>query len=280
MKLQNDPALRSTLAFVGGGQMASAMIAGLLKGGRSPASILVIEPTAAQREHLEQTFGVMAAERADTRFTRADLIVWAVKPQIFQQALHEARGHLGAALHISIAAGLPLTVLSGWLKTDRVIRAMPNMAALVGAGVTGMVAAEGVSEVDRSCAAQVLAATGHCFWVESDERLDAVTAVSGSGPAYVFHFLESFQLAAEALGFTTELARDLVLRTTAGAVEQAKLGEPYGTLRARVTSKRGTTEAALAVLDERATPQALRDAVYAAHARASELSQELSTPSS
>lgn len=256
--------------------MASAMIAGLLKAGRPGSSILVVEPAEAQRAHLQERFGVEVAERADTRLAASELVVWAVKPQVLQQALEAARGHLGPALHVSIAAGLPLATLRRWLGTERVVRAMPNTAALVGAGVTGMAASDDVSQQDRARAAQVLSATGHCFWVEGDERLDAVTAVSGSGPAYVFHFLEAFQAAAEAVGFDPATARDLVLRTAAGAVEQARLGEPFGTLRARVTSRRGTTEAALAVLDERATPLALLTAVRAAHARAGELSRELS----
>lgn len=256
--------------------MATAMIAGLIRAGHPAASILVIEPNPAQREQLEATLGVRTSPQADERLSGAGVVVWAVKPQVLHEALDQARGHLGPALHLSIAAGLPLNTLGAWLQSQRVVRAMPNTAALVGAGVTGMVAAAGVSDADRALAADVLAATGHCFWVESDERLNAVTAVSGSGPGYVFHFLEAFQRAAEAVGFDPETARDLVLRTTAGAVEQAKVGDPFGTLRTRVTSKRGTTEAALTVLDERATSQALRDAVLAAYARAGELSQELS----
>ena len=256
--------------------MASAMIAGLVRAGRDSQSILVIEPAPAQRQHLKQSLRVRTAPTADEHLLDADIVVWAVKPQSLKQASCETRAHLGPALHISIAAGLPLKTLSLWLQSERIVRAMPNTAALIGAGVTGMVPAVGVSAADRQLAAFVLAATGHCFWVESDERLDAVTAVSGSGPAYVFHFLEAFQAAAEAVGFDAVTARDLVLRTVAGAVEQAKAGDPFGALRSRVTSKHGTTEAALSVLDAKATPQALHDAVRAAYERAGELSLELS----
>ncbi|MCT9811245.1 pyrroline-5-carboxylate reductase [Acidovorax sp. Be4] len=264
------------LAFIGGGQMASAMVAGLLRAGQDPASILVVEPTPAQRAHLEQTLQVSTAACADARLSAADVVVWAVKPQVLRQAADAARAHLGAALHVSIAAGLSLQTLSDWLHSQRVVRAMPNTAALVGAGVTGMAAAEGVSAADRQLAASVLAATGHCFWVDSDERIDAVTAVSGSGPAYVFHFLEAFQAAAQTLGFDTEAARELVLRTAAGAVAQAQLGEPFGMLRARVTSPQGTTAAALNCLDAQGTPQAMQAAVRAAYERAAALSLELS----
>ncbi len=169
--------------------MATAMIAGLIRAGHPAASILVIEPNPAQREQLEATLGVRSSPQADERLSGAGVVVWAVKPQVLHEALDQARGYLGPALHLSIAAGLPLKTLGAWLQSERVVRAMPNTAALVGAGVTGMAAAAGVSDADRALAADVLAATGHCFWVESDERLNAVTAVSGSGPGYVFHFL-------------------------------------------------------------------------------------------
>ena len=277
--MTSSPQLNSSprqLAFIGGGQMASALIAGLLRKGRDPASVLVVEPTPAQRERLEKTMGVKTAAGADSQLADADVIVWAVKPQVMHEASGPARQHLGNALNISIAAGLPLATLADWFGSQRVVRAMPNTAALVGAGVTGMVAGSAVTQADRLLAEEVLAPSGHCFWVADDERLDAVTAVSGSGPAYVFHFMEAFQAAAEALGFDADIARDLVLRTTAGAVEQARLGDDFGTLRFRVTSKRGTTEAAIDVLDERATPAALDAAVKAAFRRAAALSRELS----
>jgi pyrroline-5-carboxylate reductase len=265
-----------TIAFVGGGQMAGAMIKGLLRAGTDAASIVAVDPAQQQRESLSSALGVRTAASADDSVAGAGVVVWATKPQVLRQAIDQARERFSAStLHVSIAAGIPVQALGDWLQSQRVVRAMPNMAALVGAGVTGMVAASAVSEADRQRAAEVLAATGSCFWVENDERLDAVTAVSGSGPAYVFHFLEAFQAAAQELGFAEEIARDLVLKTAVGAIEQAKLGEPFGTLRARVTSKRGTTEAALQVFDDRAVPKAVVDAVRAAYERAGELSREL-----
>ena len=275
----SGPAPTLSLAFVGGGQMASAMIAGLVRNGQSGSRILVIEPAEAQRQHLERTYGVRTVAAADAQLAASDLVVWAVKPQVMREAVSAARACLPAnALHVSIAAGLPLKTLVRWLGTERVVRVMPNTAALVGAGVNGMVAASSVSQADRELAATTLAGTGHCFWVEDDARIDAVTAVSGSGPAYVFHFLEAYQAAAEALGFDPEMARDLVLRTAAGAIEQAKKGEPFGVLRTRVTSKGGTTAAALAVLDARQTPAALDEALRAACDRAAELAKELDQP--
>ena len=256
--------------------MASALMAGLVRAGRDSGTVLVVEPLPAQRERLEAELQVQTAAAPDARLAGVDLIVWAVKPQVMQQAVADARAYLGPSLHISIAAGLPAQTLARWLGSARVVRAMPNTAALVGAGVTGLAATSGVSAADRRLAEATLAAAGHSFWVADDERLDAVTAVSGSGPAYVFHFLEAFQAAAEGLGFDAAAARDLVLRTASGALEQARLGQPFGLLRERVTSRHGTTEAALAVLDARATPAALGAAVHAAATRAAELSRELS----
>lgn len=264
------------LAFIGGGQMAEALLAGLAAAGRPLAAVLVVEPAPERRALLAQRFGVRTAPQADERLRDAGLLLWAVKPQALPQAMAAALPFLGDPLHVSIAAGVPLASLCAGLRSARVVRAMPNTSALVGAGVTGIAAADGVPDQDRQAVEALLAPTGFCFWVADDARLDAVTAVSGSGPAYIFHFLEAWQAAAESLGFTPALARNLVLRTAAGAVEQAGAGEPFAALRTRVTSKGGTTEAALAVLDARATPAALHAALQAAHARAGALSRELS----
>lgn len=261
--------------FVGGGQMATALISGLIKAGMPAKAILVLEPGAGQQERLRSSLGVDTLGVPGSRLADAQVVLWAVKPQVLRQAAQQVKAHLRSPLHISIAAGIRCTDLSSWLGSDRVIRAMPNTSALIGAGVTGLAASPGASEMDRQSAQRILAATGHCFWVENDERIDAVTAVSGSGPAYVFHFLEAFQAAAQALGFDEATARELVLRTAAGAVQQAQSGDGFGVLRERVTSKRGTTEAALARLDLARTSDALRDAVEAAYARSAALSSEL-----
>lgn len=277
MKLEErDATSNGPLTFIGGGQMATAMITGLIKCGWPCKSLSAVEPDPAQRDYL-RTLGIEAVEQANGQVRDASVVIWAVKPQVLRQAFEDARPHLGTPLHLSIAAGLSLTTLRRWLGTDRVVRAMPNMGALIGEGVTAMAASDAVSKADRAIAERVLASTGYCFWVDSDERLDAVTAVSGSGPAYVFHFLEAFQQAAQAQGFEPAVARELVLRTAAGAIGQAKLGEGFDVLRTRVTSKRGTTEAALSVLDERGTQQAMHDAVNAAFVRAGELARALDT---
>ncbi len=256
--------------------MASAIIAGLVGTSNGGSHILVVEPIETQRELLSSRYGVHTSAEANERIGQAEIVVWAIKPQMFREAAAAALEHLGSALHISIAAGISVEALCVLLQTHRVVRVMPNTSALVGAGVSGMTASKELSHADRARVEALLSATGHSFWVDNDERLDAVTAVSGSGPAYVFHFLEAFQSATEALGFSPDTARELVLLTALGALEQAKWGEAFGALRARVTSRKGTTEAALSVLDARATPAALAEAVKSAYLRAGELSLELS----
>jgi pyrroline-5-carboxylate reductase len=265
------------IVFIGGGQMATALIAGLLRSGSSAQHILVVEPDVSQRERLRDTLGVRTLSAADDSLRGAHVIVWAIKPQIFAAAAAQIRRWLAAPLHVSIVAGVPVTTLARVLGSGRVVRVMPNTPALVGAGVTGMFAAAEASRADRDIAQRLLTPTGYTFWVDSDERIDAVTAISGSGPGYVFHFLESFQEAARSLGFSESQARELVVRTAAGALEQARSDEtPFATLRDRVTSKRGTTEAGLRVLAERQFSSAVSLAVESAYARAQELSRELS----
>ncbi|MGO4396080.1 pyrroline-5-carboxylate reductase [Variovorax sp. M-6] len=270
-----QPSRRPSLAFVGGGQMASALAGGLIGAGWLASQMLVIEPMDAQRARLQSALGVRTAKAPGVELEAADVVVWAVKPQVLEEAVRQAAPFLGAALHISIAAGVRSEDLAAWTSSRRVVRVMPNTAVLVGAGVSGVAALDGVGDADRALVTRILSTTGYSFWVESDERLDAVTAVSGSGPAYVFHFMEAFQAAAEAVGFSRAQARELVLRTTAGAVRQAGATDAaFATLRQNVSSKRGTTEAALAVLDREQTAKALESAVRAAHARAGEISRE------
>lgn len=257
--------------------MATALIAGLLRSGSSAHQILVVEPDATQRERLRDTLGVRTLSAADDSLRGAHVVVWAIKPQIFAAAAAQARLWLAAPLHVSIVAGVPVTTLARVLGSGRVVRVMPNTPALVGAGVTGMLAAAEASRADCEIAERLLTPTGYTFWVDSDERIDAVTAISGSGPGYVFHFLEAFQQAARSLGFSETQARELVVRTAAGALTQARSDEtPFATLRDRVTSKKGTTEAGLRVLAERQFSSSIGLAVESAYARAQELSREMS----
>lgn len=264
------------IAFVGGGQMATALIAGLLRSGTSAGQVVVVEPDDGQRERLRSTLSVRTLAAPDGSLGAARVVVWAIKPQIFATAAAQAVRWLAAPLHISIVAGVPVSTLSGVLGSNRIVRVMPNTPALVGAGVTGMLAAAEADRMDCAMAERILSPTGYTFWVDSDERVDAVTAVSGSGPGYVFEFLESFQRAARNLGFSEAQARELVLRTAAGALKQAGSDDtPFATLRDRVTSKGGTTEAGLLALSENHFSAAVGLAVQGAYARAQELSREL-----
>lgn len=264
------------IAFIGGGNMAAALIGGLVGGGVSPSDIAVVDLNPDQLTRLADSHGVRTFTAAQPAVRDATVLVWAVKPQVLREAAESISRITSNALHVSIAAGIRLQDLTRWLESDRVVRAMPNTAALVGAGVTGLLAGAAVSAADRQLTEQLLSAAGSTFWVDSDEDMNAVTAVSGSGPAYVFHFLEGFQQAAEQVGFSAERARDMALQVVSGAVKQAMQGgESFAELRQRVTSKRGTTEAALAVLEGFSTQRALIEAVEAARDRGRELGAEL-----
>lgn len=266
--------------FIGGGNMATALIGGLFKAGWCADRIAVVEPNSAQQALLAERFGLQTVEPEALTFGADDCVVWAVKPQHMKDAATQFFPAAQAALHVSIAAGLRASLLASWFGTQRVVRAMPNSAATVGCGVTGLFALAGVSNADREFAQRFFEPTGTTHWVDSDDRIDALTAVSGSGPAYVFHFLESFQSAAEDLGFAPDIARELTLQTAYGAIQQVQDGtDSVATLRRKVTSAKGTTEAALEILAERKTSAALGEAVRKAYTRAVEIADEWDTSS-
>ncbi len=273
------------ISFVGGGNMASALIGGLLgrtaKEGSTPASatlptITVFDPAPEQRERLARDFGVNAAIAPDADSPPCDVLILAVKPQQMREALVPLAAHARQALVISVAAGIRATDLSRWLgEHPRVVRTMPNTPALIGAGITGLWAGPGVSNQDRALAQQIVSAVGESLWVGEEAMLDAVTAVSGSGPAYVFYFMESVHAAAVQLGFDDAAARQLTLATFRGAAALASNSpDPLSILRERVTSKGGTTAAALQVMNERALAAHIGDAVAAACRRSVELADE------
>jgi pyrroline-5-carboxylate reductase len=268
--------MNESITFIGGGNMASAMISGLLHGGWSDQEITVVERNADQRERLRDAFNIHATEACVGSTEGAQIVVWAVKPQALREVAMQSARSMAGGLHISIAAGIATMDLCQWFGSDRVIRAMPNTAAIVSSGVTGLFAAAGVSASDKALAERIFQGTGACFWVADDERMNAVTAVSGSGPAYAFHFMEGLQKAASALGFDEVRARELALLVVGGAVRQAlATSEPLSVLKKRVTSKGGTTAAALEVLDRNDTQGTTVLAVQAAYARASQLALEL-----
>ena len=202
-------------------------------------------------------------------------MVWAVKPQLFLQAATPVAPHVGQALQLSIMAGLRSSAVALAIGGARVVRGMPNTPALIGAGITGLFAGDGVSEADRAVVDQLLAPTGRTLWVRQESDLDTVTALSGSGPAYVFYLVEHLVAAAQSLGLEEAQARELAVATCAGAAALAlQSGESPAALREKVTSKGGTTHAALTVLESEGVGAAVQRAVAAAHRRAQELGDE------
>lgn len=264
-----------TLAFIGGGNMATAIFGGLIRDGRAPQSILVLEPNAAQRERLADEFGVRTLAQADAALAEAAVVVWAVKPQLFCEAAAPCAAHVAGALQLSVMAGIRSDAIAQASGSARVVRSMPNTPALIGRGIAGLYARPEVGAAERERVERLLAPTGACLWVDEERDLDAVTALSGSGPAYVFYFIEAMTEAAQAMGLSAGQGRELALATFAGATELAqRSSETPAVLRERVTSKGGTTHAALTALDAAGVKPAFVAAMRAAQARAQELGDE------
>lgn len=268
-----------TIGFIGGGNMAGAIIGGLRAAGFDASSLRVVEPFEAQRERLRGQFAVEAKPEPDASLAGVDVLVWAVKPQQFAQAagaLRERAPQAAEALQLSIMAGVRCRSIAAHCGARRVVRTMPNTPALIGRGVTGLFANEACAHVERELAERVLGATGELVWVEREADLDAVTAVSGSGPAYVFYVLEAMTAAGVRLGLPEATAKRLALGTVAGAAALAG-SSPLspGQLREQVTSKGGTTAAALDVLTGRDVAGAFDAALHAAARRATELADAL-----
>lgn len=265
------------ITFIGGGNMASALIGGLLQQGYLPAQIRVVEINPEGREKVKREFNVEAVAGLAEGVANSDAVLLAVKPQQLRVVAQELAALLGNHLVISIAAGIRATDLRRWLGGhERVVRAMPNTPALIRAAVTGLYALAGVSAEERRNAEAILAAVGSVLWVEREELLDAVTALSGSGPAYVFYFIEAMQKAGQELGLTEAQARLLSLETFLGAAGLAsRSDENAAVLRARVTSQGGTTERAIQSLEKDGVKNAVIRAMYAASQRSRELGDEL-----
>jgi pyrroline-5-carboxylate reductase len=265
------------ITFIGGGNMASAIIGGLLQRHWNPQQLRVVEIVAAAREKLEHTYRVQTYAGVTAEALQADCVVLAIKPQQMREAAAQLAPLISHALVISIAAGIRGDDLSRWLgHHQRIVRVMPNTPALVLAGVSGLYAMPGVSADDRQRAADILGAVGETVWVAREEDIDSVTAVSGSGPAYVFYFIEALEQAACELGISADAARQLAISTFTGAAKlAAQSSDDIATLRARVTSKGGTTERALASMENDRIKAAIVRAVKAAAARSYELGDEL-----
>ena len=262
----------SLIAFIGGGNMASALIGGLVKAGRPAGTILVVEPLEPQRQKLAQAFGVTAQAEATPALRQAATVVWAVKPQVFGEAAAACAGLLGDALQLSVMAGIRSDAIVDASGSARVVRAMPNTPALIGRGIAGLYARPEVDAAARTEVEQLFAPTGESLWVAQEDQLDAVTAISGSGPAYVFYFLEAMVQAATEMGLSAEQGRRLAQGTFAGAAALA-MASPLSPaeLRAQVTSKGGTTHAAISALDDNRVQAAFIKALHAARSRAEEL---------
>ena len=265
-----------TITFIGGGNMASAIVGGLIRQGHPASALQIVEPWNEQRARLEQQFpGITVLPAAGPALKPSGLVVWAVKPQTFKEAALASQPHLADTLHLSVAAGITSESMAGWLQTQRIVRAMPNTPALVGLGMTGLFARQGASEADRALVEAVVKTTGDLVWVTEEAQLDAVTALSGSGPAYVFYFLEAMRDAGARMGLPPEVAYQLAVGTFVGAATLAQRSEdPPQTLRERVTSKGGTTYAALTSMDAAGVKAKFEEALFAAQKRAEELGRE------
>lgn len=271
--------MKPSISFIGGGNMASALIAGLQKAG-GIGHLHVVDLNLAALQKMEQEFAAAIAQEVDDRVVACDIIVLAVKPQQMRQIALLLAPLLKKVTHqpllISIAAGIRGQDLVRWMGDyPSLVRCMPNTPALIGQGITGMVAWPGVTPAQKQQADAVLSAVGSTIWLEQEDQLDVVTAVSGSGPAYVFYFIEALQSAAVQLGLSAEQGRQLALATFSGASQLAVQSEDsVQVLREKVTSKGGTTAAAIQSMEHSQLKHALVMAVKMAASRSREMGDE------
>ena len=272
------------ITFIGGGNMGRALISGLLANGFESKQISVVEANASTALKLYEDFGVQGIgtlEQIAFDFSKNNVVVMAIKPQDFNVVAKNLASKLKHAsapgpLILSIAAGIRLKDMSRWLDHTRCVRAMPNTPALIGKGITGLFADAAVNESDRDLAETICNTVGQAVWVSEEKLMDAVTAVSGSGPAYVFAFLEAMQSAGEKLGLDAQTARQLAYATLEGATQLAHNSDEHaGILRERVTSKGGTTAAALEVMQQHGWHEILEKAIDAASQRGKTMGDEL-----
>jgi pyrroline-5-carboxylate reductase len=264
------------ICFIGGGNMAAALIGGLLGKGFVAAQISVVEINSDNRTRLKHDFAVHVVDNLAGGVSGSDVIVFAVKPQQLREVAQQLAPLLDKQLLISIAAGVRADDLARWAGSPAIVRAMPNTPALIHSGITGLYATPAVNDAQREQAQNILAAVGEVIWLQGEAMLDAVTAISGSGPAYIFYFIEALQQAALELGLDAEDAHRLSLATFLGASKLAAYSdEDVSVLRARVTSKNGTTERALLSMDASHVAKHIAQAAHAAAVRAREMGDEL-----
>ena len=268
-----------TIGFLGGGNMARSLIGGLVAKGFPAAQIWVSDPTEANRQKLVEDFGVQSSTNNQQLCEQCSILLFAVKPQVLPQVAREVAAAVQTKkpLLISIAAGIRSDDLSRWLGGQcKIIRTMPNTPALIGLGATALFANAQVNAADKAIAQALLSAVGMSLWVDQEAQLDAVTALSGSGPAYYFLFMEAMQQAAVELGLTAEVAAALTLQTALGAVTMASQStESLVKLRERVTSPNGTTAAAVQQFETSGFRALIKNALLAAEARSKELAAQL-----
>lgn len=264
------------IGFIGGGNMASALIGGVSASMGEHLSLHVVDINQATLTRLETEYSLTTALQVDQRLAQMDVIVLAVKPQQFRDALESLRPFLNQQLLISIAAGIRAVDMQRWLGGyGKIVRTMPNTPALVNQGMTGLFALDAVSQNEREYAEKIMAAVGQTLWLPQEHLLDAVTAISGSGPAYVFYFIEAMQQAGLELGLDEAAARRLALATFQGAAGLAvHASEDVSVLRERVTSKGGTTYAALTHLQNHQVGNTIIAAIHAAAERGRQLGEE------
>jgi pyrroline-5-carboxylate reductase len=269
------------LAFIGGGNMAAALIGGLTRRGVSGERITVADPSAEAAERLVQSCGVKRAADNAAAAAEAEVVILAVKPQQMRAVSLALAPHLDRSrpLVISVAAGIPHAALARWFGPNvPVVRTMPNRPALDGFGATGLYAPASVGAAHRALAESIMAAVSSTVWVEHESQMDTVTALSGSGPAYFFLFMEALEAAAHERGLPWDIAHKLTLETAFGAAQMARhSAESLAVLRGQVTSKGGTTAAALEVLDAAGLKATVAHAVAAADRRSAELAAEFGT---
>lgn len=268
------------ICFIGGGNMATALIGGLLKRSYMAAQLRVVEINADNRSKLQNDFGVRATAELADGVVGSNIVVLAVKPQQLREVCAQLAPLLTGQLIVSIAAGIRASDIARWLGSENIVRAMPNTPALIQSGMTGLFALPTVDAVQREMAQSILNAVGNTLWLDDEAMMDAVTAISGSGPAYVFYFIEAMERAAMELGFVAHDARALSLETFLGAVKLASMSkDEVSVLRARVTSKNGTTERALLSMEAAHVKQHIVAAVHAAAIRSKEMGDELGSAS-
>lgn len=271
-----DP-MSPSIAFIGGGNMATSLIGGLLSSTKAD-QILVAEPDADKRSELQQQFGIQTTAD-NTEAIGCDIVVLAVKPQLLQNVCRQLAGSIGQSqsLFISIAAGVRSTDINRWLGGDNaIVRCMPNTPALVQTGATALLANENVSESQKTLAENILQSVGITLWVKNENEIDAVTALSGSGPAYFFLLMEAMQKTGEELGLDKSTAQKLTLQTALGAARMASESElDTASLRARVTSRGGTTEQAIISFETAGFHSMVKQALTAACKQSETLADEL-----